>query len=113
MASPDGFSQKTVILESRTFSLRTSKFTNGYFISISEGEDRLGSMVASISAGPSPITTTIIPSKSESLLLRMTAERTSTRMRGIAVVSLYVRADLGQETAKALMAEIMDMIQDE
>ena len=113
MDSPDGFSQKTVALESRTFSLRILKFANGYFVSVSEGGDRLGSMVASMSAGPTPATTTVIPSRSESLFLRLTAERISARMRGIAIVSSFVQKELGPQTAKNLMTEIMDMIQNE
>ena len=113
MGSPSEFSHKTVVLESRTFSLQVLKFSNGYFVSVSEGDDRLGSMVASMATGPSPITTTIIPSKSESLFLKLIAERISTRMRGIAIVSSFIQRDMEQETAKTLMAEIMDMVQND
>jgi hypothetical protein len=111
MISPNGFSQKTVNLESRSFSLQIIKFENGYFVSVTEGTNKLGSMVVSLATGPTPVTTTIIPSKSESLFLRLTAERISTRMRGIAVVSAFIQKELEPTSAKAIMTEIMELIQ--
>jgi Proteasome assembly chaperone 4 len=109
--SPNGFSQKTVTLESRNFSLKILKFDNGYFVSITEGSNKLGSMVVSLATGPTAVTTTIIPSRTESLFLKLTAERISTRMKGIAVVSSFIQKELEIDTAKAIMSEIMDMIQ--
>ena len=97
-------------LESRNFSLRVQKFENGYFVSISEGSNKLGSMVVSLATGPAPVTTTVIPSKSDSLFLKLTAERISTRIRGIAIVSLFTQKELESQTVKALMTEIMEMI---
>ena len=100
-----------VQLESRTFSLSIQKFDNGCFISITEGSNKIGSMVASLSSGPTPITTTIIPSRTESLFLKLIAERISTRMHGIAIVSIFVQKELDPDTAKVLMTEIMDIVQ--
>ena len=111
MSSPHGFSQKTINLESRSFSLQILKFENGYFVSVTEGTNKLGSMVVSLATGPTPITTTIIPSKSEALFLRLIAERISTRMRGIAVVSAFIQKELEPTIAKAIMTEIMELIQ--
>jgi hypothetical protein len=102
-----------VNLESRSFSLQIQKFENGYFISITEGSNKLGSMVVSLATGPTPITTTIIPSRSESLFLKLVAERISTRMRGIALVSTFIQKQLEPDTAKTLMSEIMEMIENE
>jgi hypothetical protein len=109
--SPNGFSQKTINLESRSFSLQILKFENGYFVSITEGTNKLGSMVVSLATGPTPVTTTVIPSKSEYLFLRLTAERISTRMRGIAVVSAFIQKELDPVSAKTIMTEIMELIQ--
>ena len=111
MSSPNGFSQKTINLESRSFSLQILKFENGYFVSVTEGTNKLGSMVVSLATSPTPITTTIIPSKSEALFLRLIAERISTRMRGIAVVSAFIQKELEPTIAKAIMTEIMELIQ--
>ena len=113
MTSPNGFFHKLVNLESRTFSLKIQKFENGYFVSVSENNDKIGSMTISMATGPTPTTTTIIPSRSESLFLRLISERISTRMKGIALVSTYVQKELEPTTAKALMSEIMEMIENE
>ena len=113
MNSPNGFFQKLVNLEGRNFSLSIQKFDNGYFISVSEGSNKIGSMVASMATGPTPITTTIIPSRTESLFLKLVSERISTRMRGIALVSAFIQKELEPNTAKDLMSEIMEMIENE
>jgi hypothetical protein len=97
-------------LESRTFFLQIHKFENGYFISVTEGTNKIGSMVVSLATGPTPITTTIIPSRTESIFLKLIAERISTRMRGIALVSTFTQKELDPNTAKALMSEIMEMV---
>lgn len=102
-----------VNLESRSFSLQIQKFENGYFVSVSEGANKIGSMVVSLATGPTPITTTVIPSRTESLFLKLTAERISTRMRGIALVSTFIQKELEPNTAKALMSEIMEMIEND
>ena len=113
MNSPNGFSQKIVNLESRSFSLQIQKFENGFFVSVTEGASKIGSMVVSLATGPTPITTTVIPSRTESLFLKLTAERISTRMRGIALVSTFIQKELEPNTAKALMSEIMEMIEND
>lgn len=110
MNSLHGFSQKTIDVEGRTFSLRILGFANGYFVSITEGDEKLGSMVVSLSTGPTPITTTVIPSKNESLFLKLTAERISTKTKGIAIVSAFVQNELEPNAAKAIMSEIVEMI---
>lgn len=108
--SPHGFSQKTIDVEGRTFSFRILGFDNGYFVSITEGNEKLGSMVVSLSTGPTPITTTVIPSKNESLFLKLTAERISSKTKGIAIVSAFIQHELDPNTAKAIMSEIVEMI---
>ena len=113
MNSPNGFFQKMVHLENRNFSLNIQKFENGYFVSVTEGSNKIGSMVVSLATGPTPITTTVIPSRTESLFLKLVAERISTRMRGITIVSTFIQKELEPNIAKALMTEIMDMIENE
>ena len=110
MNSPSGFSQKVVNLESRSFFLQILKFENGYFVSVTEGTNKIGSMVVSLATGPTPITTTIIPSRNESLFLKLVAEQISTRMRGVALVSTFIQKELESTTAKALMSEIIEMV---
>jgi hypothetical protein len=111
LSSPNGFSEKTIDLGSRNFSLQILKFENGCFVSVTEGSSKLGSMVVSLTTGQNPITTTVIPSKSESLFLKLIAERISSSMHGIAVVSTFVQKELDPDTAKVLMTEIIEIIQ--
>ncbi len=99
-----------VNLESRTFFLQIQKFENGYFVSVTEGTNKIGSMVVSLATGPTPITTTVIPSRNESLFLKLVAEQISTRMRGVALVSTFIQKELEPNTAKALMSEIMEIV---
>jgi len=40
----------------------------------------------------------------------LTAERISTQMRGIAVVSTFIQKELDPTSAKAIMTEIMELI---
>ncbi len=102
---------RTVSASGRSFAVAVLRFANGDFISVSEGEGRLGQMVASLAgAGPAPVTATVIPSKTDALFLRLVAERASSASGGIAVVSSSVRAGLGAEAAKALMSEIAEMV---
>ncbi len=100
--SPNEFFQKLIHLDGRNFSLKIQKFDNGYFVSVTEGNNKIGSMIVSLATGPTPTTTTIIPSRTESLFLRLVAERISTRMKGIAIVSTYIQKELESGTAKAL-----------
>jgi len=102
-----------VYLENRNFSLNIQKFENGYFVSVTEGSNKLGSMVVSLATGPIPITTIVIPSRTESLFLKLVAERISTRMKGIAIVSTFIQKELEPNIAKALMSEIMELIENE
>ncbi len=87
------------------------KFENGNFVSVSEGAKKLGSMVVSLSTGPTPVTTTVIPARTDSLFLKLTAERISTSTKGIAIVSAFIEKELNPETAKAIMSNITEMIQ--
>ena len=99
-----------VNLKGRGFFLQIQKFENGYFVSVTEGTNKIGSMVVSLATGPTPITTTIIPSRNESLFLKLVAEQISTRMRGVALVSTFIQKELESTTAKALMSEIIEMV---
>ncbi|MGI9568107.1 MAG: proteasome assembly chaperone 4 family protein [Nitrosopumilus sp.] len=110
MDSPNDFFQRTVNLESHSFSLRIQKFENGYFISVTEGINKIGSIVASMNSRPNPITTTIIPAKTDSLFLKLVSERISTKFQCIVLFSMSIQTKLDTTTVKSLMSEIMEMI---
>ncbi len=109
--STQGFTQKTVDVGNRKFFIYLLSFDNGNFVSISESSQKIGSMVVSIGSGPSATTATVIPAKTDSLFLKLTAEKISTSIKGIGVVSLFEHRELGNDTAKILLGEIMGMIQ--
>jgi len=111
LTATPGFSKKTVAVDTRHFLVEVLKFENGNFVSVSESSERLGSMVVSLSTGPVPVTTTVIPAKTESLFLKLTAERISTSTKGIAIVSAYLQRELEPDTAKTLMTAVMELIQ--
>lgn len=110
MTTSPGFCEKTVDVDSRLFLVRILNYDNGNFISISEGSKKLGSMMVSLSTGPSPVTTTVIPAKTDSLFLKLTAEKVSTITKGITIVSSFVQKELDPNTAKTLINEITEMV---
>ena len=86
-------------------------YDNGNFISISEGEEKIGTLVVSISSGGRVSTASVIPSKSETLFLKMVSERAALTMNGICIFSLNIRKDLDLDSMKVLMNELMEIIQ--
>ena len=109
--STQGYTKKALVVGDRKFLVQLISFDNGNFVSISEGGQKIGSMVVSIGSGPAPTTASVIPAKTDSLFLKLTAEKISTANKGIGIVSLYAQRELGNEAAKILMGEIMEMIQ--
>ena len=110
MNSPNGFFKKAIDLGGRNFSLQILKFDNGSFVSVSEASSKIGSMVVSLNLGQNPVTTTVIPSKSESLFLKLIAEKISFKMHGVAIISTFFHREIDSNTAKVLMTEIMEII---
>ena len=110
MASTSQFLRKIVEVENRKFLVQVLKMENGNFVSVTEDNEKIGSMVVSLGTGPKPVTTTVIPSKTESLFIKLTAEKISSTIRGIAIVSVNVKDQINTESAKAIMNEITEMI---
>jgi len=52
----------------------------------------------------------VIPAKTDSLFLKLTAEKISTQTKGIGIVSMFATRELGNEVSKALIGEIMEMV---
>jgi len=105
-----GYKKKTVKVDNREFLIQLVPFDNGNFISITEGKEKIGAMVVSICSGTRTSTATVIPSKSESLFLKMVSERIASISNGICVVSLNTQKELGLETMKTIMNEIMEIV---
>jgi len=105
-----GYNTKTIVYEDRTFTVYMLNFENGLIISIFEKTCKIGPMLISIASGPVPSTSTIIPTKSEELFLKLLAENISAFMKGICLITANFEKSLDSETTKQLMHEIMGEI---
>jgi hypothetical protein len=105
-----GYKKKTFKVDNREFLVQIVPFDNGNFISITEGKEKIGAMIVSIGSGTRTSTTTVIPSKSDSFFLKMVSERLASTLNGICVASLNIQKELGLETMKVLMNEIMEIV---
>ena len=105
-----GCSTKTITYENRTFLVNILNFENGMIISISENSPKIGPMLISISSGPVPSTSIIIPTKSEELFLKLLSEKISSFLKGICLVTGNFEKTLDNKTTKQLMHEIIGEI---
>ena len=105
-----GCNTKTIAYENRTFLVNMLNFENGMIISISENSQKIGPMLISISSGPVPSTSIIIPTKSEELFLKLLSEKISSFLKGICLVTANFERSLDNNTTKQLMHEIMGEI---
>ena len=87
------------------------RFDNGNFVSITEGQEKIGGMLASIGTEPVSSTTTIIPPKSESIFLKMMSDYLSSITKGINIVSAFIPQELDTKTTKILMTKIREIIE--
>ena len=105
-----GCNTKTIAYENRTFLVNMLSFENGMIISISENSLKIGPMLISISSGPVPSTSIIIPTKSEELFLKLLSEKISSFLKGICLITANFERSLDNNTTKQLMHEIMGEI---
>jgi hypothetical protein len=94
----------------RDFLVQILPYDNGNFISISEGKNGIGMLVVSISSGGRVSTADVIPSKSNTLFLKMVSERVASTINGICIFSLNIEKDLDLDSMKVLMNELMEII---
>ncbi|HXG07435.1 MAG TPA: hypothetical protein VNI77_08940 [Nitrososphaera sp.] len=94
----------------RDFLLQVNFFQNGCFIFISEGEHRIGAISVAISTQNKANVAKVIPSKYDSIFVNSIAEKVSSMINGICVVSLHSKAQLQLDDMKAIMGEVMTII---
>ncbi len=111
MVEKDGYSESRIDSAGRQFAIRVMRFDNGAFVSIYEGAPKIGSTVVSIRTSDTPATTSVIPSKTDSLLLKFIAEMVSSKTRGIAMVSVSAQSEIPSATTREILTRITDMIQ--
>ncbi len=110
MPSESRFSKTVIDIDNRSFTIQILLFDNGSFVSISEGQEKIGGLTASIGTGTVPITTSIIPAKSESLFLKLISEQLSSIIAGVNIVSVFIPKELENKTAKILIGKIKEII---
>ena len=110
MPSESRFSKTVIDIDNRSFTIQVLLFDNGSFVSISEGQEKIGGLTASIGTGTVPITTSIIPAKSESLFLKLISEQLSSIIAGVNIVSAFIPKELENKTAKILIGKIKEII---
>ena len=96
--------------ENRKFDVKILKYENAFFISISEGPSRLGGMIISIGSGPSPSSSEIIPTRQDSLFLKLISQKMASEIRGLCIVSLSAQSELGAGPSKVLIEKITEAI---
>ena len=110
MPSESRFSKTVIDVDNRSFTIQVLLFDNGSYVSITEGQEKIGGLTASIGTGTMPITTSIIPAKSESLFLKLISEQLSSIIAGINIVSVFIPKELENKTAKILIGKIKEII---
>jgi len=110
LTSQAGCTKKTVEVNQRDFLVRILRYDNGNYISISERMEKIGTVIASINLGGKLSTATVIPSKSETIFLKMVSERVASITNGICIFSLNIEKDLDLDCMKVLMDELMEII---
>ena len=111
MPSESRFSKTSIVIDNRSFTIQVLLFDNGSFVSITEGQEKIGGLTASVGTGTVPITTSIIPAKSESLFLKLMSEQLSSIITGINIVSAFIPKELENKTAKILIAKIREIVE--
>ena len=111
MTTESRYSSTIIDIINRKFTVEVLRFANGNFVTISEGESKIGATVASIATGPVPASITVVPAKSESLFLKIISERLSSITKGINIVSAFIPEKLDNNTAKILINRVKEIVE--
>jgi hypothetical protein len=94
----------------RNFLLQATFFQNGCFFIITEGEQRIGAISVAISTSNKVNVAKVIPSKYDSIFINTVAEKVSSMINGICLVSLNSKTQLQLDDMKAIMGEVMTIV---
>lgn len=97
----------------RIFLIKFLPFQNGCFIALAEGSHKIGSIYVSISSSNKVNTAKVIPSKFDSMFVNTISEKVSSMINGICLVSFHSTKQLQLDDMKAIMGEIMKLIEEE
>ena len=111
MAIESRYSKVFIDVDNRNFTIQVLRFDNGSFVSITEHQDKIGGVLASIGTDSIPVSSTIIPARSESLFLKLISERISSIIKGINIISAFIPQELDSKIANALMSKIKEILE--
>lgn len=100
----------SVETEGRKFDFVIEKYENGFFISITEGSKKFGAMMVSIGIGPTPSSSIIVPAKADSLFLKLISQKVASEVRGLCIISLSTKKELGTNAGKVLIERVMEAV---
>lgn len=96
----------------RKFLLNILKFDNGYFISISENESKLGSISVSLSVTNKSNTARVIQDKNDQLFIDTLSTRISLMKNGICIISMFTKNKLHLDDMKIINEKILSAIEE-
>jgi hypothetical protein len=111
LAIESRYSKSVIDVDNRNFTLQVLRFDNGSFVSITENQEKIGGILASIGTDSIPVSYTVIPAKSESLFLKLISERLSSIIKGINIVSTFIPQELDRKTANTLIDRIKEIVE--
>lgn len=98
-------------INGRVFVVDLLVFANGCFASISEDQNRkLGAVTVSVKAAQRSVSSSLIPESKGSIFAKMVGELLAEKLKGIALISLYIREEMGIETMKTLINEVRTLV---
>ncbi|MDG6906141.1 MAG: hypothetical protein JRN20_10195 [Nitrososphaerota archaeon] len=113
--SDDGVSRKHLSsrcdIKGRVYTIDLLIFVNGCFANISEDQSgKMGAISVSIKTGERATSTSLIPESKGNIFARMVGELLADKLRGIAIISLYLREELDAESMKTLINEMRKLL---
>ena len=91
----------------RIFEVEILLLSNGCFSSISEDKTpRMGAITVAVRTGERATSSSLIPESRGVIFAGMVGEMLAEKLRGIAVVSLYLREELDSASMKTLINEV-------
>lgn len=103
-----GYASRSVESGDRRFLVEALRFSNGIFVSVSEGGRRLGALEAALPGGAGPVCTTVIPSRSGSPFVRLVAQKACAQTGGISLASVGTD-ELDEGSARAVAAAVAEL----
>ncbi len=95
----------------RIFEVELLVLSNGCFSSITEDRvPRMGAITVAVRTGERSASSALIPESKGSIFAGMVGEMLAEKLRGIAVVSLYLREELDAASMKTLINEVRKLL---